>query len=57
MRGTRFLINGDPLHFTGFGMHEDHNGLGKGHNDAPLVQDFSLLRWIGATSLRTSHHP
>jgi hypothetical protein len=22
--GNRFLINGDPFHFTGFGMHEDH---------------------------------
>ncbi|MFP5068050.1 beta-glucuronidase [Pseudonocardia nantongensis] len=57
VRGTEFLINGEPFAFTGFGMHEDHAGIGKGHNDALLVQDFGLLRWIGANSLRTSHYP
>ncbi|MDN5913677.1 MAG: beta-glucuronidase [Pseudonocardia sp.] len=57
VRGTEFLINGEPFRFTGFGMHEDHPGLGKGHNDALLVQDFALLGWIGANSLRTSHYP
>ena len=24
VRGTQFLVNGEPVHFTGFGMHEDH---------------------------------
>ena len=43
VRGTEFLINGEPFRFTGFGMHEDHPTLGKGHNDAFLVQDFALL--------------
>jgi beta-glucuronidase len=57
VRGTQFLINGEPFHFTGFGMHEDHPTLGKGHNDAFLVQDFGLLEWIGANSFRTSHYP
>jgi beta-glucuronidase len=57
VRGTQFLINGEPFHFTGFGMHEDHPTIGKGHNDAFLVQDFALLDWIGANSLRTSHYP
>ena len=28
--GTRFLINGEPFHFTGFGMHEDHGGARQG---------------------------
>ncbi len=55
--GRRFLINGKPFYFTGFGMHEDAPARGKGH-DAPLmVRDFELLRWIGANSLRTSHYP
>ena len=57
VRGTEFLINGAPFHFMGFGMHEDHLTLGKGHHDAFLVQDFELLRWIGANSFRTSHYP
>jgi beta-glucuronidase len=55
--GTRFLINGEPFYFTGFGMHEDHSVIGKGHNDAFLVHDFELLKWIGANSFRTSHYP
>ncbi len=57
VRGTRFLINGEPFYFTGFGMHEDHPTLGKGHNDAFMLQDFELLDWIGANSFRTSHYP
>jgi beta-glucuronidase len=55
--GTRFLINGEPFHFTGFGKHEDVPVIGKGHNDAFLVHDFELLSWIGANSFRTSHYP
>jgi beta-glucuronidase len=55
--GIRFLINGEPFHFTGFGKHEDLAVIGKGHNDAFLVHDFELLRWIGANSFRTSHYP
>ena len=55
--GTRFLINGEPFHFTGFGKHEDIGVIGKGHNDAYLLHDFELLDWIGANSLRTSHYP
>jgi beta-glucuronidase len=55
--GARFLINGEPFHFTGFGKHEDVPVLGKGHSDAHLVHDFELLRWIGANSVRTSHYP
>ena len=57
VRGAEFLINGAPFRFTGFGMHEDHPTLGKGHNPAFLVQDFALLEWIGANSFRTSHYP
>jgi beta-glucuronidase len=55
--GIRFLINGEPFYFTGFGKHEDLAVIGKGHNDAFLVHDFELLRWIGANSFRTSHYP
>ena len=55
--GIRFLINGEPFYFTGFGKHEDVPVIGKGHNDAYLVHDFELLKWIGANSFRTSHYP
>jgi beta-glucuronidase len=55
--GTRFLINGEPFYFTGFGKHEDLAVVGKGHNDAFMAHDFHLLKWIGANSFRTSHYP
>jgi beta-glucuronidase len=55
--GTRFLINGEPFYFRGFGKHEDLHVHGRGHDDAAMVHDFSLLSWIGANSFRTSHYP
>ncbi|MFD0662954.1 glycoside hydrolase family 2 TIM barrel-domain containing protein [Thermocatellispora tengchongensis] len=57
VRGTRFLINGEPFYFTGFGKHEDTPVRGKGHDNAYLVHDFQLMDWIGANSFRTSHYP
>lgn len=57
VRGAEFLINGEPFYFTGFGMHEDHPIVGKQHNDALMIRDDNLLKWIGANSMRTSHYP
>ena len=55
--GTRFLINGEPFYFKGFGKHEDSAVRGKGHDDAFMVHDFALMEWLGANSFRTSHYP
>lgn len=57
VRGNQFLINGEPFYFTGFGKHEDTAVRGKGHDDAYLVHDFALMKWMGANSFRTSHYP
>ncbi|MEU4658717.1 beta-glucuronidase [Streptomyces sp. NPDC023723] len=57
VRGTRFLINGEPFRFKGFGKHEDAPVRGKGHDDALMVHDFELMEWIGANSFRTAHYP
>ncbi|MGY1602615.1 beta-glucuronidase [Geodermatophilus sp. SYSU D00815] len=57
VRGTRFLINGEPFRFTGFGKHEDAAVRGKAHDDVLMVHDFALMDWIGANSFRTSHYP
>jgi beta-glucuronidase len=57
VRGTQFLVNGEPFYFTGFGRHEDTPVRGKGHDDAYLVHDFQLMEWTGANSFRTSHYP
>ncbi|WP_028986218.1 beta-glucuronidase [Thermicanus aegyptius] len=53
----KFLINGKPFYFKGFGKHEDMDIRGKGLDDAINVKDFNLLKWIGANSFRTSHYP
>ena len=55
--GNKFLVNNEPFYFTGFGMHEDHVVKGKGHDDSFMVNDFELLKWVGANSFRTSHYP
>ena len=55
--GARLLLNDQPVTLRGFGMHEDAALRGKGHDDARLVRDFALLKWIGANSFRTSHYP
>jgi beta-glucuronidase len=57
VKDKQFLINGGPFYFTGFGMHEDHVVIGKGHSNQFLVNDFELLKWVGANSFRTSHYP
>ena len=53
----KFLLNGKEVFFKGFGKHEDFFILGKGFSHAVTVKDFSLLKWIGANSFRTSHYP
>jgi beta-glucuronidase len=57
VRGTQFLVNGEPFSFTGFGRHEDLPVRGKGHDDVFLVHDFALMEWTGANSFRTAHYP
>ena len=55
--GARFLINGEPFYFRGFGKHEDSAVRGKGHDNVFMVHDFALMDWLGANSFRTSHYP
>jgi beta-glucuronidase len=55
--GARFLINGEPFYFRGFGKHEDCAVRGKGHDDPFMVHDFALMEWVGANSFRASHYP
>ena len=57
VRGTRFLINGEPFYFKGFGKHEDSYFHGRGTDDVLNVKDVSLIHWLHANSFRTSHYP
>lgn len=53
----KFLINGEPFYFKGFGKHEDSYYHGRGLDEVVNVLDFNLMKWIGANSFRTSHYP
>ncbi len=57
VEGTKFLINGRPFYFKGFGKHEDSFFRGRGMDQCLNVKDLSLIRWLGANSFRTSHYP
>jgi beta-galactosidase/beta-glucuronidase len=55
--GGKILLNGEPIFLTGFGRHEDFPVHGRGLNMPLIVKDYSLLKWVGANSYRTSHYP
>ena len=57
VRGQKFLINGRPFYFKGYGKHEDTFPQGRGYNAPMNVKDISLMKWQGANSFRTSHYP
>lgn len=57
IKDNKFLINGKPFYFKGFGKHEDSEVHGRGIDEALNVKDISLIKWINANSFRTSHYP
>lgn len=57
VRDGKFLINGAPFYFKGYGKHEDTYPAGRGLNIPMNVKDISLMKWQGANSFRTSHYP
>lgn len=57
IKGDKFLINGRPFYFKGFGKHEDSEIHGRGIDEALNIKDISLMKWMGANSFRTSHYP
>ncbi len=57
VEGGKFLINGEPFYFKGYGKHEDTYPAGRGLNMPMNVKDISLMKWQGANSFRTSHYP
>ncbi|MCQ6275461.1 hypothetical protein JMM81_10880 [Bacillus sp. V3B] len=57
VKDGKFLINGEPFYFKGFGKHEDTYVNGRGLNEAYNVLDINLMKDMGANSFRTSHYP
>ncbi len=57
IKDKTLYLNHKPIFLKGFGMHEDHETIGKGNHPIFNLRDFELLKWIGANSFRTSHYP
>jgi len=57
IEGDKLLLNGKPIVLKGFGRHEDFPITGRGYVPAVIIKDYSLMKWIGANSFRTSHYP
>ncbi len=57
VRGDQLLLNGQVVHLTGFGRHEDFPVVGRGFVPAVIVKDYALMKWVGANSFRTTHYP
>lgn len=57
IRDCRLYLNGKPIYLKGFGKHEDSPINGRGLNEVYNVKDLSLMRWMHANSMRTSHYP
>ena len=57
VKGDEFLLNGKPVYFKGFGMHEDFSIVGKGNCTPVTLRNFECMKWIGANSFRTTHYP
>ena len=54
---TQVLLNGEPILLKGFGKHEDFPIYGRATTLPVMVKDYSLMKWVGANSFRTSHYP
>ncbi|MFR0614641.1 beta-glucuronidase [Lactobacillus porci] len=57
VKHNKFLVNGKPVYFQGFGRHEDFIASGKGLNLPLLNLDYQIMKDLGANSYRTSHYP
>lgn len=53
----QILLNGKPVFLKGFGKHEDFPIFGRATANPVIIKDYSLLKWVGANSYRTSHYP
>ncbi|TFG15875.1 MAG: beta-glucuronidase [Promethearchaeota archaeon] len=57
VQGDKLLLNGKPIELKGFAKHIDFPVTGRGYVPAVIIKDYSLMKWIGANSFRTSHYP
>lgn len=55
--GRDVLLNGKPLRIKGFCRHEDHPQYGCALPVQAIAHDLSLIKDMGANSVRTTHYP
>lgn len=51
-----FLLNGRPYRLCGAARHQDRQGLGSALNSAEHEEDLSLMREMGANTVRLAHY-
>ncbi|GJF33605.1 beta-galactosidase [Kitasatospora sp. NE20-6] len=51
-----FSLNGKHLDLHGVNLHQDRAGVGWAESDADHMQDFALIRELGATAVRMAHY-
>ena len=57
IKGSRILVNGEPVYLKGYGRHEDFEVMGRTANGAIVKRDFECMKWTNANCFRTSHYP
>ncbi|RTE11262.1 glycoside hydrolase family 2 protein [Paenibacillus whitsoniae] len=50
------LLNGKPIKLNGVSRHQDYAGVGNAITKAHMEEDMSLIRDIGANTIRLSHY-
>ncbi|MBN2161348.1 MAG: glycoside hydrolase family 2 protein [Pontiellaceae bacterium] len=51
-----FLLNGRPYKLRGVNRHQDRENKGWAISDADMEEDFSLIREMGANTIRVAHY-
>jgi len=57
VKGTKLLLNGEPVYLKGFNRHEDYAVDGCAVSLQHMVQDMDLMQDMNANALRTCHYP
>lgn len=56
-RGTKILLNGDPIALRGICVHEEDRDTGRCTCEADIRRRFSHAKELGANAMRLAHYP
>ena len=57
VKGSRILLNGEPVFLKGLSRHEDYPELGRALTPSLIYGDLQIVKEMGANFLRTAHYP